>query len=160
MVSEIKTNRLFAGAEYELIRLSDELRKLKEEVHFMRYKPWEWFKRDEKFQRALMNEIAKRVAKEVEQGLMFILYKERPDKVVEMVKRVVEDYLDKWEVDNQVAEQIVENVIRQPEFIEKLVRIISPNITRAVMNVILKQREAASDALKMLEGFDVLDKEG
>lgn len=158
-------NRGFATVDYsELIRLSDELRKIKEEVAFMRYKPWEWFKRDEAFQRSLMNEISKMIAKEIDQGLMFILYTERPDKVVEMVKRVVEDYLSKWEVDDQIARQIVENVVTKFEFIDKFVRIVSPNIVRGVMDVMVKQSRIASDVLKMLkeeyDALDVLDKEG
>jgi len=145
----------------DLIDISDEVRKLKEEVHFMRYKPWEWFKRDEKFWRALMNEIDKRVAREVEQGLMFILYRERPDKVIEMVKRVVEDYLKKWEVDDQIAEQIVSNVVMKPEFVEKILRVVVPNTVRAVVNTMTSHKLVAVEVLKILEDeYDVLDEEG
>jgi len=144
----------------DLIELDEEIRKLKEMVHFMRYRPWEWFKRDENFQRALMNEINKRIAREVEQGLMFVLYNERPDKVVQMVKRVVEDYLKKWEVDDQIAEQIVSNVVMKPEFIEKLLRAITPSIVRAVTNKLTKQRQSALEVLTILEEeYDVLEKE-
>jgi len=144
----------------DLLKLSEEVKKLKEQVHFMRYKPWEWFKRDETFYRALMNEIDKRVAKEVEQGLMFTLYEERPGKVVEMVKRVVEDYLKKWEVDDQIAEQIVKNVIVKPEVLDHVLRVIVPNIVRAVLNRMNKQFSASQEVLRMLEEeYDVLEKE-
>jgi len=144
----------------DLINISDEIRKLKEEIHFMRYKPWEWFTRDQQFQRALLNEIDKRVAREVEQGLMFVLYNERPDKVVEMVKRVVEDYLKKWEVDDQIARQIVANVVNEPQFIENLLKILIPNVIRAVVNAMKKMREEHVDEmLKLLEEYDVLEKE-
>jgi len=144
----------------DLINISDEIRKLKEEIHFMRYKPWEWFTRDQQFQRALLNEIDKRVAREVEQGLMFVLYNERPDKVVEMVKRVVEDYLKKWEIDNQIARQIVANVVNEPQFIENLLKILIPNVIRAVVNTMKKMREEHVDEmLKLLEEYDVLEKE-
>jgi len=144
----------------DLINVSDEIRKLKEEIHFMRYKPWEWFTRDKQFQSALLNEIDKRVAREVEQGLMFVLYNERPDKVVEMVKRVVEDYLKKWEIDDQIARQIVANVINEPQFIENLLKIFIPNVIRAVVNTMKKMREEHVDEmLKLLEEYDVLEKE-
>jgi len=144
----------------DLINISDEIRKLKEEIHFMRYKPWEWFTRDQQFQRALLNEIDKRVAREVEQGLMFVLYNERPDKVVEMVKRVVEDYLKKWEIDDQIARQIVANVVNEPQFIENLLKILIPNVIRAVVNAMKKMREEHVDEmLKLLEEYDVLEKE-
>jgi len=107
-----------------------------------------------------LNEIDKRVAREVEQGLMFVLYNERPDKVVEMVKRVVEDYLKKWEIDNQIARQIVANVVNEPQFIENLLKILIPNVIRAVVNTMKKMREEHVDEmLKLLEEYDVLEKE-
>ncbi|RLI73081.1 hypothetical protein DRO97_08120 [Archaeoglobales archaeon] len=138
----------------DLIEIDEEIRKLKEEVKFMRYKPWEWFKRDEKFQRALMNEIDKRVAREVEQGLMFILYKERPEKVVEMVNRVVKDYLKKWEVGDQIAQQMVRNVVTKPDFIDYFLKLVSPYITRMGnrINAIEDKVEKMMNRLGTVEG--------
>ena len=143
----------------DLVELSDEIRKLKEEINFMRYKPWEWFRRDKDFQRALMTEIEKRIAREVEQGLMLVLYEEKPKKVVEMVKKVVEDYLKKWELDDQIAEQIVYNVISRPEFVDRILKIIVPNIVRAVSNRLANLSNAGTRALKILEEYDILEKE-
>jgi len=100
----------------------------------MRYKPHEWLKRDKQFYNALMTEVKKIVRDEVGAGLAFALYEERPDKIVEVIKQCVEDFMEKWEVDTQVAEQIVENVLKQPKFIEKIVLLVTPLVTKKVVD--------------------------
>jgi len=144
----------------ELIKISEELTKLKEHVHFMRFKPHEWLKRDRQFYNAFMTEIKKHIAKEIEQGLMFVLYNEKPQKVVELVKKVVEDYLKKWEVDDQIAEQIVFNVLSKPEFMKRILSVVTPHAVGVVNKRFVKLKEVACEILKELEEMDhVLDEE-
>jgi uncharacterized membrane-anchored protein YjiN (DUF445 family) len=141
----------------DLLEISEKIMKISEAVNFMRYRPHEWLKRDKEFYEALMNEIDKRIAKEVYQGLTFVVYEERPDKVVEVIKRTVEDYLRKWEVDDQIARQIVENVVTKPEIIDKILRIVVPQAVRAIATRVANYKRAAEEALRILGEYDVLD---
>jgi len=114
--------------------LSELIMKVSHAVNYMRYKPHEWLKRDKQFYNVLMIEVKKIVRDEVGAGLAFALYEERPDKIVEVIKQCVEDFMEKWEVDTQVAEQIVENVLKQPKFIERIVVLITPLVTKRVVD--------------------------
>ena len=131
--------------------LNNEVLKIKEELHHMKYKPHEWFKRDPVFFRTFMNEINKKIAEEVRQGLMFHVYRENPKKVVELVKSVVEDYLKKWELDDQIAEQIVANVISKPEFMNKILSIVIRNVNGFIQKKLLRLSAVADEVLCDLE---------
>jgi len=131
--------------------LNNEVLKIKEEIHYMRYKPHEWFKRDPVFFRSFMNEINKKIAEEVRQGLMFHVYQENPKKVVELVKSVVEDYLKKWELDDQIAEQIVANVISKPEFMNKILNVVMPYVNGFIQKKLMRLSAVADEILCDLE---------
>ncbi len=162
---------------FDVLKVSEELKRLKEMIYFMRFKPWEWFNRDEAFKRSLLNEIDKHIAREVEQAMMLTLYEERPKKVVELVKRVVEDYLKKWELDDQIAMQLVMSTITTPEVISRVVQIVEPSLARKLFDALLREHSKAVeqavqhalssrfDKLKidevenLLKEYEVLDKE-
>jgi len=139
--------------------LNKEIKDIKEEIKYIMYKPHEWFSRNRTFYDSFMNKINQKIAEEVRQGLMLHIIHENPKKVAELVKNVVEDYLEKWEIDDQIAEQIVLNVISKPEFFNKLLRIILPHVSGIVSKKLMQIASVADDVLEILNevNTDVLE---
>jgi hypothetical protein len=142
----------------EILKMSEEIAKLRELIHFMRFKPHEWITQDRQFRSAFISKIREEIADQVNQLFLLDIYRDRPQKVAEIVKKVVEDYLKIWEVNDQIAQQIVVNSISKPEIKEELVKMMLPMVMRAVSNIIA-DRSKILEAAKLLRDYDVLEKE-
>jgi phosphopentomutase len=120
--------RLHLSGVLDIYKISDELFQIKQIVRQIQYHPWEWLERDPVAQKAFMTKLEKRIAEEVKQASLFTIYQENPQVVVKIVKDVVKEYLDIWEVNDQIARQIVDNVIKNGYMME-----LAKQLTQLVM---------------------------
>ena len=96
----------------DVYKIHDELLNVRKILTSLQYHPWEWLERDPRAREAFLTKVRRYIAEEVKQAALFTIYEENPQVVVKIVKDAVKEYLDIWEVNDQIAQQIVDRVIK------------------------------------------------
>jgi len=141
----------------DVYKIRDEVLQLKQTLTYIQYHPWEWLQRDPVASKAFLSKVHKIIADEIRQAALFTLYQENPQVVVRVVKDTVKEYLDVWEVNNQVAREIVSNVLKNSYFKE-----IAHHITTTVMSTEFKREflKQVVDVKELYEAKQLLETEG
>lgn len=117
-------DRLHALGVIDIYQVSEEIMKVKSVLRSIQYHPWEWLQRDPNAYKSFISRLEKRIAEEVRQAALFTLYEEQPNIVVKIVKDAVKEYLDIWEVNDQIAYQLVKKVINE-RILSEILKILS-----------------------------------
>ena len=141
----------------DIYKIHDELLQLKQTLTRIEYHPWEWLQRDPAAQRAFLSRIRKMISDEIKQAAFFTIYQENPQVVVKIVKDAVREFLEIWEVNDQIARQIVDNVLKDGYFKELVnhitTLILSPEFKRQFLQMLVESKE-------LYEAKELLEKEG
>ena len=89
----------------------EEINDLKKRLTKIELDPLNWLMRDKRFQDSLRNHINKTILREIKNIGLLHLYQDDPKTLIRTVKDAVKEYLEIWEVNDQVAQQLVEKVI-------------------------------------------------
>jgi len=139
----------------DIYKIHDELLNLKQTITKIEYHPWEWLQRDPVAMKAFLSKIHKMIADEIRQASLFTLYQENPQVVVRIVKDAVKEYLDIWEVNNQIAKQLVDQVLKDG-YIKELVNhittlILSPQFKEEFLRMLVVKKQELYEAKQLLE---------
>ena len=141
----------------DIYKIHEDVERMKETLTRIEFHPWEWLERDPVARKAFISRLEKRIADEVRQSTLFTIYQENPQIVVKIVKDAVREYLNIWEVNPQIAKQLVSNVLKDGYLME-IVRhlttiILSPEYRRQLFQNVI-------DMKKLQRVKNMLEKEG
>jgi len=127
-------SRLHQYGVIDIFNVENDILNIKQRLNRIEYHPWEWLERDPRARQAFLTVLNKRIAEEVRQASLFTMYQEQPNIVVRIVRDVVKDYLKIWEINDQVALELVDNVIREKYFNEIIKNVLSVILSEQNIN--------------------------
>lgn len=146
-------DRLTTQGIIDVYNFADDILEIKKRLNKIEYHPWEWLERDPRAKQAFLAVLNRRIAEEVRQAGLFTLYEEQPSIVVKIVKDSVKEYLNIWEVNDQIAQQLVNNALKT--YINDITKnVLSVVMSREYINRLkqnLIDRDKIGKAKKVLE---------
>jgi len=126
----------------DVFTVYNELLNIKQTLNKIIYHPWQWLERDPIARQSFFAMLNKKIVDEVRHAALFTIYEEQPKIVVKIIKDAVKEYLDVWEINDQVAKNIVSNVINDgylSELSKNVLTLILPYVKEIVRRDIGKK---------------------
>ena len=138
----------------DILFVLEQINDLKRRMSKIEEQPLEWLKNNEAFKREITIMVNKKIFEEVRNIGLLHLYKDDPTQLIKTVKETVKDYLKIWELNDKIAQQLVEKVIVNKMY-ETLLAAIIEDAKRLVDSKIEEKRSKLEEIEQEVKEIEI-----